>query len=153
MGVHILPHFLQHEPMPCANFRCIASDVKTSLLRSSRAHRASSEAAERGLEGLQPTCSLQLRSPDSKYPCSAAFRRRASLASLEGPQKTISLSTRRTRGSSCGSLHSSRLTSTRPIATIEAGCSISSFMLQQQQDVLFAPPHCNACRIWTATDV
>ena len=63
-------------------------------------------------------------------------RRLAPLADLEGRkgrwQKIISLSTRR----SCGLLHPSSLVSMRPTAVVEAGCSISSVMLQQQQEVL-----------------
>ena len=56
-------------------------------------------------------------------------------------------------GSSCCLLHPSRLMSTRPIAAIEAGCSISSVMLQQQQEVLLRqPPPCNASWTWTAKE-
>ena len=62
-------------------------------------------------------------------------RRRASLADLVGPQKTIPLSTRRTR-EYVRFLHSSILMSMRSIAATEAGCSISNVMLQQHQELL-----------------
>ena len=62
-----------------------------------------------------------------------------SLADLVGPQKTIPLSTRRTR-EYVRFLHLSRLMSMRSISAAEAGCSTGSTLLHQLHHVVGAIP-------------
>ena len=78
-------------------------------------------------------------------------RRRASLADLVGPQKTIPLATRRTR-------EYVRFFAFVDVDVDALDRSHRGRLLDQQRHVAaaartaFAPPHCSACRTWTATE-